>query len=239
MVLIFDLDDTLIDTTRLIVPEAAQKACQILVDGGIGAPLSQLLKDRMQLAVGMSHSDIFPFLGKKYGFLGKNSDQILTTTQKATQAFYSPEITKPLPLIPGAEENLINYSKHFPLYLVTAGLEAAQQRKIEMAKISSHFKKIFIVTAQKGNTREVNGVKEKSKVRAFQEILQLENRPPEECLSIGNRLSSEIRDAKKCGMQTCYFEFGEHVGEIPQSPEEIPDFTIQSHLQLKDVCPLP
>ena len=67
MTLIFDLDDTLIDTTCLIVPQAAKKSCEALVGGGVQASLEQLLIRRKVLAVGLSHSKIFPNLPANLG----------------------------------------------------------------------------------------------------------------------------------------------------------------------------
>lgn len=230
MILIFDLDDTLINTSELIVPKAANEACQILVQGGVLQNLDALLEERQKLAVGMSHSQIFPFMAKKYGFAAtttlQEQEKII---QRAVHAFYSPSFTDELPLIDGALENLKIFSKHFPLYLVTAGLEEAQNRKILAANIRHFFRKVFVVSS----------ITEKSKSSAFQEILRIENCLPTDCLSIGNRLSSEIHDAKKIGMKTCHFRFGEHKEETPQSPEEIPDFTIVHQKELLKICPIP
>ena len=111
---------------------------------------------------------------------------------------------------------------------MTAGIESAQVSKIEKASIKTFFKECFIIST----------VSEKSKTPAFQKILELEKCSAGECLSVGNRLSSEIADAKRLGMRTCHFRFGEHAAEVPQSPEEIPDYVIHDLRELLKICPI-
>ncbi|MCX7978019.1 MAG: HAD hydrolase-like protein, partial [Bdellovibrionaceae bacterium] len=62
--------------------------------------------------------------------------------------------------------------------------------------------------------------------------------PAQKLLAVGNRLSQEIRLAKRLGAQTCYMKYGEHVGEIPRLPEDHPDYTITHLNQLIPVCGL-
>jgi putative hydrolase of the HAD superfamily len=94
--------------------------------------------------------------------------------------------------------------------------------------VQKYFKGIYIL----------NGFMGEKKESAFRDIIQKENHAPHELLSIGNRLSSEIRDGKRCGTGTCYFAFGEHVGEKEQYPEDHPDFTILHHKDLIQACGL-
>jgi putative hydrolase of the HAD superfamily len=108
------------------------------------------------------------------------------------------------------------------------GALQAQQQKIDALGIAPFFKKIFIIDTLSGSKKDT----------AFLEIIRSENLRPEEVLSIGNRLCSEIRYAKKCGCETCYFAYGEHVGEKPEVPEDHPDYTIQYHHELIAACGL-
>lgn len=228
MIFIFDLDDTLIDTTHLIVPLAAKRSCEALIAGGVKASLEELLKRRQKLAVGLSHSKIFPKLAEEFGFHNNPSEsEKKTAIQMAIDHFYNPSVPSPLPLIEGAREVLEALRSRFPLYLVTAGLESAQNSKIDQASLRSFFKDCFIIST----------VTEKSKTPAFKKILDVEKCRPEEALSIGNRLSSEIADAKRLGMKTCHFQFGEHAEETPQKPEEVPDYVIHSLKEILKICP--
>lgn len=221
--LAFDLDDTLLDTTHTLIPLAAQNACQAMVDLGLKISLEEALAIRQKLATSMSHTDIFALLARDHGNSNKGA-----MVHAAIEAFYNPPVPDKLDLLPGALENLRSLQKKYSLYLVTMGTQKAQTLKIEALGIRALFKKCYILNGFIGERKE----------QAFRDILQTEKHTPEKLLSIGNRLSSEIRDAKTLGATTCYFEFGEHVGEKPEQPEDVPDFTIRSHQDLIKTCGL-
>ncbi len=123
----------------------------------------------------------------------------------------------------------IDYLKDkYSLYLVTSGDLETQKNKVKALGIEPYFKKIIIC----------NSLKEETKRSAFQTIIKENKIKPWQMLSIGNRLSSETREAKKCGALTCHFAFGEHSGEIPIEPEDRPDFTITQHSDLISTCRL-
>lgn len=218
----FDLDDTLLDTTNIIVPKAATNACLSLINGGLTLELDKCMKLREELAKSMSHKEIFPHIARQYG---------VTSTEvigKAIEHFYQPEVPDNLPVFSAAIKNLNLLKNAYSLYLVTSGDFETQSKKINSMKISHYFKKIFIV----------NSLKNEKKSNAFSEIIKTEQIHPQQLLSFGNRLSSEIRDAKKLGATTCYFAYGEHFGEKPQVPEDYPDFTIDKHEDFIQICKL-
>jgi len=219
----FDLDDTLVDTSQLLVPLAARQACQAMIDNGVSADIDTCLAWRANKAAELSHQEIFQGFIDKYGSSTPN-----IALQAAMKAFYNPEVPPRLPLMDGAEANLKKLSQKYILFLVTSGEPAAQERKIKAAGIESYFKKIYLV----------NNFKKEEKKDAFLDILKTENLQPAELLSIGNRLSQEIRHAKLCGAKTCYFCHGEHVGEQPTQREDYPDVTIYKHSEFISACKL-
>ncbi len=219
----FDLDDTLIDTSGLLAPHAAKNAFQILIDAGLELQFEECENLRHEKIKLMSHKDLFQYLSDKYG-----NETTSLKVPDAIQAFYHPEIPKPLPLLPGALDNL-NYLKNkYTLFLVTAGLSEAQFSKIYAAQIQDYFKKIFVV----------NSIKNEKKLNAFQNILTLEKIQPQELFCIGNSLSSEIKDGCALGATTCYFEFGEDRGINVDQITFQPDFHIQNHHELLTTCNL-
>ncbi len=222
-VIAFDLDDTLLDTSGLLVPRAAERACQAMLNAGLQCTLEQCLTDREILAKELSHREIFAQIASKYGATNSSS-----AIEGALKEFYNPQIPDQLPLLPGALKNLEILKDRYSLYLVTMGSLPAQQKKIQSLGIASFFKEIFILDSFKGERKET----------AFRKIIAQENILPWQLLSVGNRLSSEIRDGKICGGQTCYFAYGEHVGEHPAVPEDQPDVTIFSHKELLSACAL-
>jgi putative hydrolase of the HAD superfamily len=228
-VVIFDLDDTLIDTTHLVLPLAVKRSFHALIQAGAKTTLDELEKDRMMLRKQFSHNEIFPLLAQKY--FAKTTvpkDIIQLAVQKAIQCFYEPELYAPFPLIEGAQENLDKIFRKKIMYLVTAGVPHAQQKKIQACQIEKYFSECFFVESMKGLEKSV----------ALKEILRRHHFRPSAILSIGNRLSSEIRESKKLGMQTCYFQFGEHQDEVPTGPDEFPDYTIHHHKELLTQCPI-
>lgn len=219
----FDLDDTLVDTSQLLVPLAARHACEAMIQHGVQGDIDTCLAWRASKAAELTHQEIFQGFIDKYGSTTPN-----VALQEAMKAFYNPEVPERLPLMEGAEENLRQLSQKYTLFLVTSGEPSAQERKIKAAGIERYFKKIYLV----------NNFKKEEKKGAFLDILKTENLQPEELLSIGNRLSQEIRHAKLCGAKTCYFCHGEHVGEQPSQREDYPDFTIYKHSEFMKACQL-
>ena len=222
--LVFDLDDTLLDTSALLVPLAARQACEAMIEKGLQCSLDICLTFRAQLAAQNSHTDIFAYLANRFA-TAENREPAL---QQALAKFYNPPVPPYLPLMQGAEKNLDYLKLNYNLYLVTMGTEEAQTQKIRALQIEGYFKEIHILNTLRRERKEI----------AFQKILARENHAPDQLLSIGNRLSSEIRDAKKLGSQTCYFAHGEHLGEKPEVPEDHPDFTISHHRELIERCEL-
>lgn len=219
----FDLDDTLLNTSGLLVPMAATKACLALMSVGATCSLEECLQMRKDLSSQRSHPEIFGRIADEFDCPDRDLG-----IQVAISEFYNPEVPENLPLIEGARDNLELLSKKYDLYLVTMGIREAQARKIKALNISSYFKSIYILDTLRGE----------KKLNAFQDILLKGPYAPQELLSVGNRLSAEIRDAKLLGCHTCYFEFGEHIGELATQKEDIPDFTIQTHYELMKECNL-
>lgn len=219
----FDLDDTLLDTSGLLVPMAARRACEAIISAGVACDLKECLEIREQLASKYSHTEIFTQISNRYG-----SNQQGKAVHLALEEFYNPDVPEHLPLLPGSLSNLEQLKKSYNLFLVTMGSYETQVKKIKALKIELYFKKIFIL----------NGFIGEKKHSAFSKILGEEGHPPYQLLSIGNRLSSEIRDGKRLGADTCYFAYGEHVGEKPEFPEDNPDFTVFHHQDLIEICGL-
>lgn len=221
--IVFDLDDTLLDTSGLLVPMASLKACQAMVEAGLCCTLEECMKMRHNLAAELSHTEIFTQIANHYGTNTKGK-----AVHDALEEFYNPEIPSVLPLMTGATENLLRLKEQYTLYLVTMGSYEAQAEKIRALQIEKFFKKIYVLNGFIGEKKEI----------AFTDILKIEGHDAKALLSIGNRLSSEIRDAKRVGSDTCYFAHGEHVGEKAQYPEDHPDFTIYHHKDLIATCGL-
>lgn len=221
--LAFDLDDTLLDTSGLLVPMASRRACEAMLAAGLRCTLDECMQARAELATELSHTEIFTRIVNRFG-----TNQQGKAVHDALEEFYNPQVPESLPLMAGALENLKTLKSNYKLFLVTVGSIPSQEKKIKALNIAPFFDGIYIL----------NGFLGEKKDSAFRDIVRKQGHDPKHLLSIGNRLSSEIRDGKRIGADTCYFAYGEHVGEKPQYPEDYPDFTVSHHKDLIATCGL-
>lgn len=224
--LIFDLDDTLIPTSEVLIPPALERTYQVLQKYRHPWTFNQYNEFRKSHIENHSHRQIFKILCDQAEFIPeKQRGQLL---KELESEFYTLQSLPALSLIEGAEENLARLSKKYKLILLTAGDEKAQKLKIQKAQIFDHFHLIQVADAAASWSKKAilenwakNGVLN-----------------PATTLSIGNRLKEEIEATKAVGGWTCYFRFGEHKGERPRNDLQVPDFEIDHHKDLIPACRL-
>ncbi|MCK6598454.1 MAG: HAD family hydrolase [Bdellovibrionaceae bacterium] len=238
-VIAFDLDDTLLNTTDILIPLAIKEVYSVLQQRGYKESFLEFNNKRLEFVGSKSHREFFKSLVTSEPQLTV-ANKTLPSVQLATEetslyellvrCFYQPPIPMDLPLIPGAKENLDFLSTKYTLYLVTSGETETQKQKIKSLHLSQWIPPSHHLI--------IDGLDFKNKRQAFQHILQQSNIPPTALLAIGNRLSQEIRMAKEIGAMTCYFRFGEHASDIPTDQFEVPDYTITQQQELISVCRL-
>lgn len=159
-------------------------------------------------------------------------DTLLDTTSEllpiANTSAFLERLRRPLPLIPGAIQNLEYLVDRYQLALLTQGDPQIQKSKIKSLSISSFFKATYIANKSSGET----------KAQYFQKLPQEFNLQPQNILSIGNRLSTDLIPAKQLGFRTCHFHYGEHLDEVTKYPPQLIDFRVHSHQELISVCSL-
>jgi putative hydrolase of the HAD superfamily len=219
----FDLDDTLLDTTGILVLPASNEAFKILIQHGLSLTLDQCQQLRLKLIQTMSHKEAFKKLAEDFG-----TKETIAALPQATAAFYEPNLPETLPLLPGAIENIEILKHKYKLYIVTAGTDSAQRKKAHALGLTHLFEDIYVV----------NSLDKKRKAEAFLDIIKRDNLKNNELLCIGNSLSSEILDAVNIGAIACYFEFGEERAAFPTLPGHKPHFHIRHHAELIAVCKL-
>lgn len=192
MLIIFDLDDTLIDTSGAITPFKLRCCLERMVDMGLkvidmeGA-YKDLLKRNSQAKGSMLA--IQGFL-KAYGGDLTHLEQL------------NLEMTRPLPddflipTTPNAKTILEFFSKKCPLALVTGGYRPFQLQKLEKAGIDkSIFSKI--------------GVPEDSIKKPFYEgIIQEFSVPAHEVWVCGDRIQVDLAPAHELGCKTVHMRWG-------------------------------
>lgn len=159
-------------------------------------------------------------------------DTLLDTTKLLIPIKDSPEflnrIKSPLPLMPGARENLEYLFSKYTLHLLTQGRPQLQKQKIQSLEIEAFFSSITIVDP---NQHE-------NKPEYFRTFCALHPTQPSLVMSIGNRKLTDLGPAKEVGFKTCWFAYGEHIDEESTSPFEKPDFIISNHFEMIKTCQL-
>lgn len=191
MLIIFDLDDTLIETSQAITPFQLQRALTVLqLEGKEGEvfTLNRAL-GKARLAVGA--------LADRYG----KSSAEREAAEKILYAPLPPEFS--IPFAPGALE-ILNYlkSKGAELALVTAGEPSYQRQKVEKAGLDRGFFSMIAVSGEGGK-------------KPFYEaaIKQFLSRPAWVC---GDRVEGDLRPAHALGLRTVHIRQGRGAFE----PEE-------------------
>lgn len=116
-------------------------------------------------------------------------------------------------LISGAKSVLRNLGRRgYDMYLLSI-TTPSRSAVIDSLGISSYFKKIALVERKtKKNLREFLG----------KEIFSGPT------WIVGDRVRSEIGLGKAMGFRTIWFRQGKFANELPRSPEEVPDHTVNS-----------
>lgn len=158
-------------------------------------------------------------------------DTLLDTSSWLIPIAHSPlfqeRISQPLPLMPGARENLDYLSTKYDLFLLTLGQPQVQEKKVTALNLQKYFREMLFANTEAGETKE-----------SFFQKLSGRVQSPSSILSIGNRRSQDIRFAKRHGMKTCLFDYGEHQQEKPEGLQDHADFEVHNHFELVRRCQL-
>lgn len=222
--IVWDLDDTLLNTSNDIVPHTLKRIVEDWQKLSKTFSQDVFHHRREELLPTLSNRDIFKKLSEEFNFPNPSA-----AYQMAYNHFYHPILDHDFHLLPGAIENLEALKKKgYIQILLTAGDEIVQLKKVEILKIQGLFAKVFVADKSKNNEKD----------SFFKNFAQMYNLEPKEILSIGNRRQSEIRHAKLAGCRTCLFLFGEHIYEPIEIPADQPDFQVLEHSELIEVCKL-
>ncbi len=214
--IIFDLDDTLIETTRAIIPFKLRYALEEMVRKGL--KVTDFNKSFERLL----------FLNNE----AQSSRQGLEFFLKETQSldFFNigmQALDAPLPqdfLVSqtlNAEDVLLELKKQHTLALVTFGNLEYQKQKLKMSGIKEEvFKQLIVVSTQ-------------NKKPSYEYLLQLLKYEPKETLVCGDRVASDLVPAKELGMNTVHMRYGR--GKNNPSPKNAIDYTIENLSELKSI----
>ncbi len=217
MLIIFDLDDTLVDTSGcLIYPKLEEALVKMAQAGLVLGDFKEALAQLRRL------NDVAPSakeaLAEFVEILGADP-QFLTI---AMQEMYSEEpFLFALTPLEGAVELLEHLRAHHTLALVTRGTPRVQMQKLEKAGIDSPlFSKILI-------TQELN------KKKLYKELIDELVVSPDHVFVCGDRVGPDLTPAKELGCRTVHMKWGRGRHVILPHPDI--DYSISALADLKEI----
>ena len=213
MLIIFDLDDTIIDTSGAITPFKLREALQLLIERIDDAELA-LLCALNESAPKTAHAI------EEYGRMRSISQD------KIRQAVLFLSMPLPenfvVPCTPNAKEILYYYAKKYPIALVTGGHPPFQREKLEKAGIEpSIFSKIAIPE---------DSVKKPFYQSLAKEFLAM----PEEVWVCGDRVAMDLEPANALQFRTVHMRWGRGL-KIRNEPWI--DYSITQLNELRNIIP--
>lgn len=225
--LIFDLDDTLMDTWGQLVKVALTEACNAMIRAGLKTDIDTAVAFRSALYKEDPRCDFWKALVEKFGV--NEGIEASAVSEIGDHSFHHRNVKEEIRLFPGAREMLERLQNSYKVSLVTAGSYKTQTQKVSRLDIEILFTEIYCVDPSQGMT----------KLDAFRKILNLSSDDAGTYLVIGNRLDHEIRMGKSLGMDTCYMKHGEYIHMSPSCPEEEADFVIGDITDLEHLLEMP
>ncbi len=227
--IIFDLDDTLFDTSSQLIGPAITAACKAMLNAGLNGSLPDCVAQYHLFTSENLRKDFFSFIVPQLGLRSPNLDP-RQISQLGRLTFLRPHLPPTLELIAGARELLDHLKNHAPLFLVTAGDRETQQAKVAKLSIESDFTEILYVAPHLGERKQQSFLQILNRLRTTQNV------EPQEVLCIGNRVDSEIREGNELGFHTCLVRHGEHRGQKPLNAQETPTFMVENIRDIISTC---
>ncbi|MBS0628905.1 MAG: HAD family hydrolase [Verrucomicrobia bacterium] len=209
MLIIFDLDDTLIETSKCLTPLYLRFAFEAM---GLAGTLEELIEINEKAL--SSKVAIREFWSKR-----SEKQEILQAGLEALKRPLPSDVT--IEPVPGAKEVLVTLQAHHTLALVTAGHAELQLQKMKKAGIQpAQFSKLIVGSGP-------------SKKSDYQRVLVELNVAPGEGVVCGDRVEIDLTPAKELGLYTVHFQNGR--GLVHSTPRESVDLTIKTLKELKEV----
>jgi len=205
--IIFDLDDTIIDTSGSITPKFLEKALRAMMAQG-------LIIDDFSAAA----KKLFD-LNKKVSSSSEVLDHFLKGQKKSDKwkelgmrVFCKENLDFPFDMTPDARNTLLLLSQRVTMHLVTIGDDEFQRLKLEKAGFEEGFFSTISVC-------------ENNKYLVYQRLIEEFSYKPAEVLVCGDRIERDLVPAKELGCQTAHMRWGR--GRVEASGHEAVDFVIE------------
>jgi putative hydrolase of the HAD superfamily len=218
----FDLDDTIVDTTRL-AEMARRNAIENMVRHGLPVDIETAYRELLELI--NEYGSNFP---RHFDYLLRRLDLPYNPKWVASGiiAYHNTKFAY-LKSVRGARRMLLQLKREgYYLGIITDGDPIKQWEKILRLELDEYFDDVFV--------SDELGVK-KPHPKIFQKALRRAGVKPEEALMVGDRLYSDIYGAKRVGMRTVWFRYGKYANrELDYL--EYADFTVDSLEKIPEIA---
>ncbi len=219
MFIIFDLDDTLIDSVRCLGQVKLRAALKNMIDQGLVLPFSfeQAFAHLIKIdQTSLSGDETFrKFL--------KEINAPISFVEMGKKVYYEYfEDGMKVDCVPYAIDVVSNLAKNHTLAIVTCGYEQQQHQKMKKAGLlTKYFSEIIVLP-----------ILSNKKIH-YESLLAKYKYTPKQTIVCGDRFASDLAPAKELGIKTIHFRWGR--GRCPLEPNQKPDYSIDS---LAQVLPL-
>jgi len=220
-VVFFDLDDTIVDTTRL-AEMARRNAIENMVRHGLPVDFDTAYNELLELI-----SEYGSNFGRHFDYLLRRLD-VPYDPKLVAAGVISYHNTKfaYLRTVRGVRRLLLRLQKDgYRLGIITDGDPIKQWEKILRLEIDAYFDGVFISDSL--------GVK-KPHPKIFRKAVKKMGVEPERAVMVGDRLYSDIYGAKRVGMRTIWFRYGKYADRELEYLDYA-DFTISSLEELPEI----
>ncbi len=220
---IFDLDDTLFDSTNTMTPIAKKEAAKVFMKYAPKSTEKEIIGLMNSLyPVLHSHDRVFSIICEKLNI--ENKEKV---TKEAELAFNNSSI-EGISLFHDVKETLAYLRENkIKIIILTTGNKERQQRKIAFLNLSLLVDEIII------NNPKIN----ETKKQALKEILERHKLKPKQVVMVGDRIHHEIAPANSLKINTVRILKGKYADQIPKTQEETPTFTIKEISDIKSIIP--
>ncbi|ASJ07247.1 TIGR02253 family HAD-type hydrolase [Thermococcus pacificus] len=220
-VVFFDLDDTIVDTTKL-AEMARRNAIENMVRHGLPVDFDTAYQELLELIseYGSNFSRHFDYLLRRLD-LPNNPKWIAA----GVISYHNTKFAY-LRTVKGVRQVLLDLQRSgYRLGIITDGDPIKQWEKILRLELDEYFGGVFI--------SDHLGVK-KPHPKIFRKALRKMGVEPGEAIMVGDRLYSDIYGAKQVGMRTVWFKYGKYADRELEYLDYA-DFTISSLEELPEI----
>lgn len=238
--IVFDLDDTLVDTFKCLIEPLEDLAARKMVRAGLGESDHELVApklvqlrmrhpDRMEEAIRQSFPQITEQVIEAWRSVHANLSlskiRALNVLQPETEKLEAP-LTQ-YKISAEVQEMLKNLAASYDLYLLTTGSPDYQNQKIDYLDVREFFRDDRIIILNSGS--------EKTKEDRLRELKDEHGYRADTIVVVGNGLDHEIRAGNKLGMYTIWVAWGEGRSMEPADPKDKPKKTIDGLTVLSEL----